>query len=380
MQKNNQYGSIARYALFVGVLLILFSCMINNLSAIVDILSLVLRVLKPFLIGLIIAYLLHGPVGALELYMENNRFLKKRKQGLRRCLAVTIVYLSTLAITVLLLYIVLPEVVRSLGLLITKIQPMANDVAQWLSGLLEQINIPQQNIAAIFTSLESIAATLLASMGNIAAGAYDLMIAFVTGAFNLAIGILISIYMIYGRERFAQQIKKLLYATWKVNTADVIVSIARRSNRVFSIFLYVRIVCSVMVGVVTYAVLAPFGVYYVVLISVISGVFNLIPIFGPIVGTGVCSLLLVIVSPAQMLWYLLLSIILQQIEGNVIEPKMMGDRMGLPTFWVLFGVLVGGGFFGIGGMVAGVPVVAITYSLIQALVKSRLKKKDIEYC
>lgn len=380
MQKNNQYRAIARRVLFVGIVLILFSWMINNLAEIGDALALVLRVLSPFFIGLVIAYLLHGPVGALERQLEKTRFFGTRKLGMRRCLAITVVYLITLAVTVLLLYIVLPEVVRSLGLLITRIQPMADDIANWMTSMLAQINIPKENVTGIFTSLESIASSFLASLGNVAAGAYDLMIAFVTGAFKLALGILISIYMLFSRERFARQMKKILYATFKMETADVIVSIARRSNQVFSIFLYVRIVGSILVGVVTYAVLAPFGVNYVVLISVISGIFNLIPIFGPIVGTAICSLFLIIVSPAQMLWYLVLSIILQQLEGNVLEPKMMGSRMGLPTFWVLFGVLVGGGFFGIVGMVAGVPVVAIAYSLIQALVKSRLKEKEIEDC
>jgi predicted PurR-regulated permease PerM len=140
----------------------------------------------------------------------------------------------------------------------------------------------------------------------------------------------------------------------------------------------VRILCSLAVGVITYLILAPFGFNFVVLISVIAGVFNLIPIFGPIIAIILNSLLLLIANPAQVIWYIILAIVMQQIEGNLVEPKLMGDRMGLPVLWVLFGVLAGGGFFGILGMLIGVPLLAIIYSLMQALIESRLQKKQLD--
>jgi predicted PurR-regulated permease PerM len=372
--------SLSKQALLVGMSLILFAWLINNLSAVSDASKLVFNVFRPFIIGAFIAYLLHGPVAALERWFVKSRLLCRICEGFRRGIAIAAVYLAALALTFLLLYIVLPEVVRSIAMLVTLVQPTADVVSTWLTTLLEELNIPPKTVSEIFVSWESVVTSILASMGNIAAGAYKLMVSFFSGALNLSLGVLISIYMLYGRESLGLQFKKALYALCRLTTtADAIVSVSRRSNQIFSIFLYVRILCSILVGVVTYALLAPFGVHYAVLISVVSGAFNLIPIFGPIVGTVVCCLLLIIVSPAQTLWYLVVSLVLQQVEGNVIEPKMMGDRMGLPTLWVLFGVIVGGGFFGVVGMLAGVPVVAVAYSLIQALIESRLQSKSLDF-
>ncbi len=378
MQKNRT--SIARSALFVGMLLILFAWLINNLPTIGSVISKILEVLNPFIIGAFIAYLLYWPVSKLEHRFAKNRLFNRWKPAFRRCVAMAIVYVLTIATTVLLLYAILPEIVRSLGMLVNRIQPTADVVTHWIADMLKRFNIPQSGIASVFSSIQSLTGTLLSSIGNIAAGAYTLMLSFLTGAFNLGLGILISIYMLYGREALGQQAKKALYAFCKLNAADTLFSILRRSNQIFSIFLYVRIFCSILVGVVTYVVLAPFHFSYVVLISVICGVFNLIPIFGPIIAAILCSLLLFIANPAQMIWFLLFSVVLQQVEGNIIEPKMMGDRMGLPILWVLFGVLVGGGFFGAIGMLIGVPVVAIAYSLMQAFIESRLIKREVDVC
>jgi predicted PurR-regulated permease PerM len=272
----------------------------------------------------------------------------------------------------------LPQMARSLGLLVTKVQPTANVVSVWITDLMKNLNIPQSDIASVFSSWQSIIATVVSSIGNIAAGAYQLTIAFLSGTFNLGLGIIISIYILFGKELLITQFKKGLYAFAKTETADTICSITRRSNQIFSIFLYVRILCSLAVGVITYLILAPFGFNFVVLISVIAGVFNLIPIFGPIIAIILNSLLLLIANPAQVIWYIILAIVMQQIEGNLVEPKLMGDRMGLPVLWVLFGVLAGGGFFGILGMLIGVPLLAIIYSLMQALIESRLQKKQLD--
>jgi predicted PurR-regulated permease PerM len=373
MQQSRKFW--VRSALFVGTVLIFVSWLINNLSAAGDVVATAFNVLKPFLTGGLIAYLLYGPVASLERALEKNKLMQKSKAGIRRGLAIAFVYLVTLAAVALLFSIVLPEVIRSIGMLVTRVRPAADVVASWLTRMLEKLNVPQLT-NQIFASWESIVSTLLSSMGGIAAGAYNVVIAFLSGAFNLGLGLLISVYILLGREKFAEQLKKTLYAGCEIKRADALVSIARRTNQIFSIFLYVRIICSVIVGVVTYLAMLVFGIRYAVLISVISGVFNFIPIFGPIVGTIVCGILLAIVSPAQMLTYLIITLIIQQIEGNIVEPNMMGDRIGLPALWVLFAVLVGDGLFGIMGMIIGVPFVAIAYSLVQAMVESRLKKKE----
>ena len=309
-----------RTYLFIGVVLIFFAWVINNLPVIGGLLSQILGVLSPFLIGAFIAYLLYRPVNYLETLLSKIPLLKKSRLGLRRSIAVLIVYALTIGAAVLLIYYTLPQVARSLGMLVTKIQPTANNISSWVTDLMKKLNIPQSDISTVFSSFQSIVATLLSSIGNIAAGAYQFMISFLSGTFNLGLGIIISIYIQFDRELLLNQFKKGLYAFAKVETADAVCSVTRRSSQIFSIFLYVRILCSLAVGVVTYIVLTLFGFNYAVLISVIAGVFNLIPFFGPIVAIFLNSLFLLVASPSQVIWYILLSIAMQQIEGNIVEP------------------------------------------------------------
>ena len=297
MQRD--YRSISRAALFIGILLILFAAAVNNLPVLGGVISKILEVLSPFIIGAFIAYLLNRPVCKVEARLSKNRWMKKWKVGIRRSIAVIFVYVITIGITVLLVYAILPEIVRSLGMLVTKIQPTADVVSHWINDVLNRFDIPQTDITNIFTSWQSIVATLLSSIGNIAASAYSMMMSFITGMLNLGLGIVISIYILFGREYLGLQFKKALYAFSKLETADTVSAIVQRSSQIFSIFLYVRILCSILVGVVTYVVLAPFNFPYAVLISVISGVFNIIPIFGPIIATVLCSLLLIIASPRR---------------------------------------------------------------------------------
>lgn len=379
MQKNKKYYTISLYALGVGAILLLFAFFLDNVDSIGAAIGKLLSVLSPFFIGFFIAYLLHGPIGTLERWMENAKPMCGWKRSTRSVLAVIVVYVLAMALVVLLGWIVLPEVFRTLGSLIGQIQTLASNVAAHLRELMEILHVPEDKIQEMFSSWDSIVATVVNSLGNLTAGILVTVQNVATGAFDFLMGVLASFYMVYNRERFSTQVKKFLYAVLPTLWTDTIVAIARRSNQIFSIYLYVRILSSLAVGVLTYAVLLLLGYPYALLISVIAAICNFVPIFGPIIGTVVCCILLVAVSPSKMLWYIVISTVIQQTEGNVLSPKLMGSKMGLPAFWVLVGVVVGGGLFGIPGMILGVPAVAVIYALASAIVESRLKKKELDF-
>ncbi len=379
MQKNRKYYTISLYALGVGAILLLFAFFLYNLDSVGAGIGKLFRVLSPFFIGFFIAYLLHGPIATLEKWMERLQPMCRWKRSTRSVWAVIIVYVLAVALVALLGWIVLPEVFRTLGSLIGQIQTLASSAAAHMRELMEVLHVPEEKIQEMFASWDSIVATVATSLGNLTTGILTTVQNVASGAFDFLMGVLASIYMVYNRERFSMQVKKFLYAILPTHWTDTIVAISRRSNQIFSIYLYVRILSSLAVGILTYVVLVLLGYPYALLISVIAAICNFVPIFGPIIGTVVCCILLVAVSPAKMLWYIVISTVIQQAEGNILSPKLMGSKMGLPAFWVLVGVVVGGGLFGIPGMILGVPAVAVIYALVSAIVESLLKKKELDY-
>lgn len=192
---------------------------------------------------------------------------------------------------------------------------------------------------------------------------------------NFIIGIIVSIYVLISKERFAGQGKKILYAVFKPNAANTVVTIMRQSNKIFGGFISGKLLDSLIIGILCYIGLSFLQMPYKELVSVIVGVTNIIPFFGPYIGAIPSAFLILLVSPRKCITFLIFVLILQQLDGNIIGPKILGDSTGLSAFWVVFSILLGGGLFGFIGMIIGVPTFAVLYYLIKTAVESRLKRK-----
>lgn len=192
---------------------------------------------------------------------------------------------------------------------------------------------------------------------------------------NFIIGLIISVYLLNSKDTFLAQIKKLVLASFSEKTAEEIFNGAEYTNRTFGGFISGKIIDSIIIGIICFIVMTIFQWEYALLISCIVGLTNIIPFFGPFIGAIPSVLLLLLVNPWHALYFVIFVLILQQFDGNILGPKILGDSTGLESFWVLFAVLVGGGLFGFIGMVIGIPVFAVIYYYVSRLVNSRLAKK-----
>lgn len=193
----------------------------------------------------------------------------------------------------------------------------------------------------------------------------------------MIVGLIISVYVMADQEHFAGQAKKIVYAMFKPVRANVIVDTVRKSNEIFSGFISGKILDSAIIGVLAYIVLAIMKMPDTVLVAVIIGVTNVIPFFGPFIGAVPSFIIIVLQNPIQGLYFLIFIVVLQQIDGNIIGPKILGSSTGLSAFWVVFAILVFGGLWGFPGMLLGVPLMAVIYYVAQKTVSYFLKKRGL---
>jgi predicted PurR-regulated permease PerM len=210
-------------------------------------------------------------------------------------------------------------------------------------------------------------------MTNLTAGVINL----VKGILNFIIGIIISVYVLYSKELFSSQCKKIVYALMQPDRANMVLHVTQKSNSIFSGFISGKIIDSAIIGVLCFLGLTILDMPYTLLVSVIVGVTNVIPFFGPYIGAIPSALLILLEDPKKGLYFIIFIIVLQQLDGNVIGPKILGDSTGLSAFWVVFAILVSGGLFGIVGMLLGVPAFAVIYYIVTLLINHRLEVKNL---
>ena len=196
---------------------------------------------------------------------------------------------------------------------------------------------------------------------------------------NIILGIIVSIYLLIDKEKFCALIKKITYAIFPKSASEKILEVSYMSNSIFGKFLIGKIVDSAIIGVLTFFILALCKMPYAILVSVIVGITNIIPFFGPFIGAVPSFIIILFISPVKALWFLVIIFIIQQLDGNIIGPKILGDSIGISAFWILFSILVAGKFLGLIGMVIGVPLFAVIYAIVKEIIEGKLKKKNMNY-
>ena len=197
-----------------------------------------------------------------------------------------------------------------------------------------------------------------------------------TGITNFVLAIIISIYMLFDKEKFIKSIKTVLGAMMKESRKNAVVNIFADVNRIFSKFLIGKIIDSLIIGVLCTIGMVIFRLPFAPLVGFIVGVTNVIPYFGPFIGGAIGALIILVVNPVQMLWFLVFVLVLQQFDGNILGPKILGESIGISAFWIIFAIIIGGGLFGIVGMIVGVPVFAFIYAFVRSLVKRKAEQNE----
>ncbi|CAM2079401.1 AI-2E family transporter [Paraclostridium bifermentans] len=374
---NNKYATIAMYAFLVICGSILLYLGISHISSIKASINDFIKTLQPFIIGGTLAYLLNFILRFYEDKILSHDFFKKLKRSAKRGIGLLLTYITASIITYLFIQFVLPQLVDSIIGLVNNIPEYLNELTKVTNDIFDNLNLQPEYINLItdkfgeaVTYIITIISNLVPVIGNFVVGATSSIL-------NIIIGIIVSIYILIDKEKFMALGKKIVYALCSEEKAKFTLRLATQSNMTFSRFIGGKILDSFIIGVLTFFILTIFKMPYVLLISVIVGVTNIIPFFGPFIGGIPAAIIILFVSPIQALWFVIIIIVIQQIDGNIIGPKILGDSIGISAFWILFSLLVAAKFMGFVGMVIGVPLFAIFYSIIKEIIEEKLRKKGL---
>ena len=346
------------------------------------------RILSPFIWGLIITYLLaplyKGLYQGFFLPLTEKLSGKKKKGSpkLAKGLSVLLSIIVFLAMITALVYLIIPQLYSSVETIVNNSPGYIDKLSEWSKNTLA--NYPElrdfviEKFEEINTNLFTwIRDTILPGLGsfvsNITAGVYY----FLRAVYNIVIGIIVSAYLLSNMESASARAKRLCYCVFGVEWAEKIRRAIRFTDRTFMGFINGKLLDSAIIGLICYVVCAILKMPYALLVSVIIGVTNIIPFFGPLIGAIPSAFIILLVDPLKALIFVIFIIILQQVDGNIIGPKILGSSIGINGFWVMFSIILGAGLFSFWGMLLGVPVFVVIYTGITILVERKLKKRSL---
>ncbi len=347
------------------------------------------KILSPFIWGFVISYILKGVMLALEknaflpltkrLYAKNTRHTGK---GLARGLSVFVSEIIMLAVIAALVYMILPQLYQSIETIILTSPQYISNAIDWITRVLnghpELEALVVNKLGDINSTIVSwLQSTALPKLGNIITNVTSGIYLVLSGIYNLVIGMIVSVYILSNLETFRANSKRLLYSVFSVERSKKILDGIAFTDRTFIGFINGKLLDSAIIGLICYIVCAILKMPYTLLVSVIVGVTNIIPFFGPFIGGIPSSLIILLVDPFKGLIFIVFVIILQQLDGNVIGPKILGTTVGINGFWVMFSIILGAGLFGFWGMLLGVPVFVVINSIINSRMENRLKENQL---
>ncbi len=364
---------------------ILFSWVLRNLPQVFRLAGILIGIAAPFLVGLCIAFILNVPMRAVESELFPVKLQKKHPKlyHARRPVSLVFTLLLVIAVVFLALFIVIPEVGRTFQTLRAGFPVFVNRIRSWWSVL--ELRLPELNhwISGTQPKWDQIIETVFGFLQNGAAGIFQSTMGIATSVFsgilNFLIGFVFAIYVLLRKDLLARQCKKLLYAYLPEKPADAAIRISRLAIRIFSKFISGQCLEAAILGLLFFAAMSVFRFPYAMMISVLIAFTALIPVFGAFIGCAAGILMILVSSPIQALWFLVLFLVLQQLENNFIYPRVVGNSVGLPAMWVMFAVLIGGSTLGVTGMLFMVPLCSVLYALLRESVNHRLLKKQMPH-
>ena len=351
--------------------------------------NLFIQILMPIIYGAVLAYLMspvyNFVVKTMEVLLAKLFRKKSKKQSTASSFLATICSLLFLAfIGGSLVSLLIPELTKSIYNLYTTLPDAINRSYERIQALLanypearEYVEDLYTEISAFFSSKPESAQTILGHLQNIAAFFRDGIWNTFTVVKNILIGLIVMVYLLNLKKTLKLQFRKLLFAIFSKEKAKGIIEELQYVHKMFGGFILGKIIDSVIIGILTFFVLSIMKMPYTLLVSVIIGVTNVVPFFGPFVGAIPCIILIMLSSPLQALYFAIAILAIQQLDGNVIGPKILGDSTGLSSFWVLFSIILFGGLFGFVGMIIAVPLWAVILNSIRRYANKRLEKKQI---
>ncbi len=381
IQWNEKYNTVSAYVILTFTICLIIALAVGNISVLGGWVGSFFSVISPIIWGAGIAYLLNPIMMWAEKALAKLTNRKKPHPKLNRVLAVIIAVLALLLALTAVILIIIPQVYESVMSIAANFETYMRNFEAWINDILENypdiLSFFDERFEEIRTAASKAINDFLPKIGDLIVTIKDGAVSVVGTLSDFIIGIIVSVYLLLDKERFLAQSRKTVSALLRKKQAEGFFRICSLTNRSLSGFISGKIIDSIIIGVLCFICMTLIHFDYSLLISVIIGITNIIPVFGPIFGAIPCALLLLISSPKQVIPFVILIIVIQQLDGNVIGPKILGNSTGLSAFWVLFAILVGGGLFGFGGMLLGVPVFAGLSSLSEECIAFLLKKKGM---
>ena len=387
---ENKHARLMFMIFIVGALLIIFNQIVGNYESFSEGVGTIKTIISPFIYGFVMAYLLSPIYNATVrgLYKLLGKYFKNKQRLFSFCklVASVVAVVCLIGAVAGLIALIVPQVIESLtGILkslpqrLTQLSALFNDITSKMDN--KRLAMKMSEIyAQVQTNLIELAQTkLLPGMGTLVGQVSTQVILTLKTMMNVMIGVMACVYMLNSKERFQGQFKKVILATLPKEKAEAVFDFAKFTNRTFGGFINGKIIDSIIIGIICFILMEIFGFPYPILISAIIGITNVIPFFGPFIGAIPAAIIILLVSPIHALYFLILIFILQQVDGNIIGPAILGNTTGIASFWVLFSIVIGGGLFGFIGMVLGVPVFAIIYYYFSRSINKRLEAKGLEF-
>ena len=380
---ENKYiaWGVTIFSVFAALILLFFA--IYRWEYIAGFFTTLVSIMMPFIFGIIIAYLMNPVLKFFEVKVYDpllkKKFKKKERIKINRVLSICTSTIIFWGVLITCISFLIPEMLKSLETLVTNINTYLTNSKELLIDLFggsesirKFINDNYSRFSGFMNDWfnQGVVADFMTVLGNSIFGTLKFL-------YNLIIGYIISIYILFDKEKFKAQTKKLLYTFFSNDRVNIILENANYTDRVFGGFFAGKLLDSLIIGILCFIFMIVFKMPYPLIIAVIVGVTNVIPYFGPFIGAIPSGLLVLLVDPSKCIGFLIFIFILQQFDGNILGPKILGSKTGLSSFWVLFSLLIFGGLFGMVGMLIGVPLFSILYSFINGVIKRRLKVKKL---
>ena len=383
---NTKYNTIAFYTVVVFAICIVLVLLAFRLGTFIAAIRRIMTAISPVIWGFIIAYIMSPIVRKTEEFLEKKVFHKKKHEKIRRSLSIVTASLIGIALIVGLIAMAVPQIIDSISTLFNYMPDYLNSLYDSIIGFLKKNpEISHQVTEWIEQQFENIEDIILGWITDLRPTFEKYIILLKDGLLNFLVGVkdfflgyIVSVYLLFSKEHFILQFKKLCYALLPKRVYDVLMVKGTHANKIFSDFLVGKALDSFLIGMFCFIILVIFQIPNAMLISFIIGVTNMIPFFGPFIGAIPSALLVLLTSPGKTILFVIIVLVLQQFDGNILGPKILGNKLNLPTFWIMFSIFFFGNLFGVIGMLAGVPIFAVIYTLTKEFVDERIRVKNYE--
>ena len=356
-------------------------CIVINIETLWNVLGTIFRIINPFIIGGCLAFILNIPMSFFERKLiarkrkKNKNKNKKINKRLLRVLSIIFAIVVILLIVTFIFTLILPELVNVIGLLIDNIPYYVERITEFANKY--DLNVPDLNsiMEEANLDIEAVKQSLIGSIPSLLSSSISFVGSIISGISSFFIAIIFAIYILIDKEKLQAQVTKLLYAYLKEEKVNKIINVGKVTRTTFKNFFTVQCLEATILGTLCIIGMLILRIPYAIPIGILIGVTALIPVVGAFLGAAIGAILILAVNPIKVITFIIFIIILQQVEGNLIYPRVVGNSMGLPGMWVLFAVTVGGSLGGILGMLLGVPITCVIYTLLKQNVNNRIKIK-----